>query len=185
MPIVPPDVLATFDRLFDQALAAGERGGHVLYSGPPQGLARVQESQTRRYLFDEVPLVRKALRQARGWLRLEGVTRNNLQDLHAEFPLGCLIAVTGVSGSGKSSLAPFIARALGWRFYAATVTARTQARDLMWEFDALRRLSDAQTRRVTEATRSPADQVAPSPVDQLEPNPVDQLELNPVDQLGE
>lgn len=92
------------DWLVDVGPAAGERGGHVLYSGPPQGLARVQESQTRRYLFDEVPLVRKALRQARGWLRLEGVTRNNLQDLHAEFPLGCLIAVTGVSGSGKSTL---------------------------------------------------------------------------------
>ena len=78
------------------------------------------------------------------------------------------LLLRGDPGSGKSSLAPFIARALGWRFYAATVTARTQARDLMWEFDALRRLSDAQTRRVTQPTQTLVDQLEPNPVDQLE-----------------
>jgi MoxR-like ATPase len=67
------------------------------------------------------------------------------------------LLLRGDPGSGKSSLAPFIARALGWRFYATTVTARTQARDLMWEFDALRRLSDAQVRPVGELGSSPVD----------------------------
>ena len=70
----------------------------------PAGLAQVQASQTRPYLFGEVPLPVRDPRAARGWLRLEGVTRNNLQDLHAEFPLGCLTTVTGVSGSGKTTL---------------------------------------------------------------------------------
>jgi MoxR-like ATPase len=60
------------------------------------------------------------------------------------------LLLRGDPGSGKSSLAPFIARALGWRFYSATVTARTQARDLMWEFDALRRLSDAPVNRLAQ-----------------------------------
>ncbi|MGE4239369.1 excinuclease ABC subunit A [Ramlibacter sp.] len=92
------------DWLVDVGPEAGEQGGRVLYSGPPAGLAQVAESQTRRYLFDEVPLARSRLREARGWLRLHGITRNNLNALEAEFPVGCLTAVTGVSGSGKSTL---------------------------------------------------------------------------------
>lgn len=92
------------DWLVDVGPAAGERGGQVLYSGPPAGLAAVEASQTRAYLFAEQAPARRTPRQPRGWLRLEGITRNNLKDLDAAFPLGCFTAVTGVSGSGKSSL---------------------------------------------------------------------------------
>ncbi|MBA2673148.1 excinuclease ABC subunit UvrA, partial [Ramlibacter sp.] len=106
------------DWLVDVGPAAGEQGGRVLYSGPPDGLADVEESQTRRYLFADAhaglrPFDKAQDRQAQperkgrvpqGWLRLEGVSRNNLRALDAAFPLGCLTAVTGVSGSGKSSL---------------------------------------------------------------------------------
>ncbi|MDB5897609.1 MAG: excinuclease subunit UvrA [Ramlibacter sp.] len=92
------------DWLVDVGPEAGERGGRVLYSGPPAGLAAVEESRTRPHLFGEVALPEKKVRPPRGWLRLEGVTRNNLHDLGAAFPLGCLTAVTGVSGSGKSTL---------------------------------------------------------------------------------
>jgi excinuclease ABC subunit A len=55
-------------------------------------------------LFGEVELPQREPRQPAGWLRLEGITRNNLEGLDAAFPLGCFISVTGVSGSGKSSL---------------------------------------------------------------------------------
>ena len=74
--------------------------------GDPRGLADVPESATRRYLFPEhatAPAAR-APRTPRGWLALEGVTRNNLRGLDVSFPAGCLTAVTGISGSGKSSL---------------------------------------------------------------------------------
>jgi MoxR-like ATPase len=54
------------------------------------------------------------------------------------------LLLRGVAGSGKSSLAPFVARVYKRRFYKATITARTEARDLMWGFDALQRLNDAQ-----------------------------------------
>jgi excinuclease ABC subunit A len=97
-------VMRQADWLVDVGPAAGELGGEVLYSGPPAGLAKVQASQTRRYLFSP-PAVRSAPpRQPSGWLELQGVTRNNLQGLDARFPLGCFTSVTGVSGSGKSSL---------------------------------------------------------------------------------
>ncbi|MBC5767327.1 excinuclease ABC subunit UvrA [Ramlibacter albus] len=92
------------DWLVDVGPAAGELGGRVLYSGPPEGLRQVTESQTRRYLFDEVQLPAREQREAAGWLRLEGITRNNLQGLDVALPIGCLTAVTGVSGSGKSTL---------------------------------------------------------------------------------
>jgi excinuclease ABC subunit A len=92
------------DWLIDVGPEAGEHGGRILYSGPPPGLADVTHSQTRAYLFAEQVAQPRVGRQATDWLRLEGITRNNLNNLGAEFPLGCFTAVTGVSGSGKSSL---------------------------------------------------------------------------------
>ena len=83
---------------------AGEHGGQILYSGPPKGLESIRESRTRPYLFGEEKPRPRACRTAPGWLRMEGVTRNNLKNLSVAFPLETLIAVTGVSGSGKSSL---------------------------------------------------------------------------------
>jgi excinuclease ABC subunit A len=92
------------DWLIDVGPAAGEHGGQILYSGPPAGLAAIEASQTRAHLFADHSELRTDRRSPSGWLRLEGVTRNNLNDLSAEFPLGCFTSVTGISGSGKSSL---------------------------------------------------------------------------------
>ncbi|MGF0237645.1 excinuclease ABC subunit A [Rhodococcus sp. IEGM1300] len=92
------------DWLIDVGPEAGENGGQILYSGPPSGLASVTQSQTRAYLFAEQAPAPRVSRQPSDWLRLTGITRNNLNDLNAEFPLGCFTSVTGVSGSGKSSL---------------------------------------------------------------------------------
>lgn len=92
------------DWLIDVGPAAGEHGGQVLYSGPPAGLAQVEASQTREYLFAEKRVANPVRREPTGWLKLEGVTRNNLDGLNVDFPLGCFTAVTGISGSGKSSL---------------------------------------------------------------------------------
>ncbi|MET0544062.1 MAG: excinuclease ABC subunit UvrA [Variovorax sp.] len=93
------------DWIVDVGPGAGSAGGEVLYSGPPAGLADIAASRTARYLFADAPRVEpRAQRSPSGWLELRGVTRNNLQDLDARFPLGMLVAVTGVSGSGKSSL---------------------------------------------------------------------------------
>jgi excinuclease ABC subunit A len=92
------------DWLVDVGPAAGEAGGHVVYSGPPAGLAKVEASQTRRHLFAPPAPVDRTPRSPGGWLRLANITRNNLHGLDVAFPLGCFTTVTGVSGSGKSSL---------------------------------------------------------------------------------
>jgi excinuclease ABC subunit A len=98
------DVIRHADWIVDVGPAAGEQGGLVLYSGPPAGLNHVEDSQTRRFLFAKDKPARRAPRAPAGWLKLEGVTRNNLHKLKVDFPLGVLTGVTGVSGSGKSSL---------------------------------------------------------------------------------
>jgi excinuclease ABC subunit A len=98
------DIIRGADWLVDIGPGAGRDGGQVLYSGPPEGLAEVSESVTRRYLFGHQQPAARLPRQPGDWLRLENVSRNNLHDVSVSFPLGCLTAVTGVSGSGKSSL---------------------------------------------------------------------------------
>jgi excinuclease ABC subunit A len=98
------DVIRHADWIVDVGPAAGEKGGEILYSGPPEGLAQVKRSQTARHLFATGPHSVRTPRTPAGWLCLTGVTRNNLKDLDVDIPLGVFTSVTGVSGSGKSSL---------------------------------------------------------------------------------
>jgi excinuclease ABC subunit A len=98
------DVIRHADWIVDVGPAAGDQGGRVLYSGPPAGLQEIEASQTRRHLFGRDLLPSRPLREPLDWLALAGITRNNLDHLDVSFPLGVLTTVTGVSGSGKSSL---------------------------------------------------------------------------------
>jgi excinuclease ABC subunit A len=98
------DVIRHADWIVDVGPGAGEQGGHVLYSGPPAGLAQVETSQTGRHLFSQQAPPKHEPRAPKDWLRLTGIVRNNLDHLDADFPLGVFTSVTGVSGSGKSSL---------------------------------------------------------------------------------
>jgi excinuclease ABC subunit A len=112
------DVIRHADWVVDVGPAAGEQGGRILYSGPLEGLKHIEASRTRRYLFGAATRLHHTPREPRGWLRLEGVSRNNLHGLDVEFPLGVFTTVTGVSGSGKSSLVSqvlveLVAEALG------------------------------------------------------------------------
>jgi excinuclease ABC subunit A len=157
------------DWLVDVGPDAGEQGGQVLYSGPPEGLRDVAPSRTRPYLFGEVTPPRRADREPRGWLRLEGVTRNNLLDLSAQVPLGCLTAVTGVSGSGKSTLVSralleLVARHLGSPLPGAEEEAEDafepSARDGTWsgrlagDIDRIRRLVQVDQKPIGRTPRS-------------------------------
>ncbi|MEN4938537.1 excinuclease ABC subunit UvrA [Stenotrophomonas sp. TWI1151] len=98
------EMLRRADWLVDVGPGAGQHGGQVLYSGPPEGLRAVEASVTAPYLFQSGAGPRRTPRAPSGWLGLQGVHRNNLHGVDTRFPLGAFTAVTGVSGSGKSSL---------------------------------------------------------------------------------
>jgi excinuclease ABC subunit A len=97
------DLIRRADWIVDVGPAAGELGGEVLYSGPPAGLAKIEASQTRSFLFD-IETHTRTPRTPAGWLQLSKVDRNNLRGIDVQFPIGAFTTVTGVSGSGKSSL---------------------------------------------------------------------------------
>ncbi|KTR04595.1 ATP-binding cassette domain-containing protein [Curtobacterium luteum] len=98
------DIVRRADWIVDVGPGAGSGGGRVLYSGPPEGLAEVEDSVTRRYLHPGGEQPAHGPREPVGTLEIRDATLHNLDHLDLDLPLGVLTAVTGVSGSGKSSL---------------------------------------------------------------------------------
>jgi excinuclease ABC subunit A len=94
------------DHVLDLGPARGEHGGRVVFSGPMEKLERDAGSLTGRYLSGDLRVAIPATRRRpnRQWLRLRGCAVHNLKNIDVEIPLGLMVAVTGVSGSGKSSL---------------------------------------------------------------------------------
>ncbi|NRQ49977.1 ATP-binding cassette domain-containing protein [Aeromicrobium stalagmiti] len=92
------------DWVVDVGPSAGVLGGHVVHSGPPGALAEVADSATAEFMFDRTAAPTLSDREPTGWLELEHLSRHNLQDVTVRLPIGVMTAITGVSGSGKSSL---------------------------------------------------------------------------------
>ncbi len=100
------ETMQAADWIVDFGPGAGVKGGEIVAEGPPERVAMNQASLTGKYLCGQLEIgVPTKRRTGNGqWLELDGASMNNLHDVSARFPLGTFVAVTGVSGSGKSSL---------------------------------------------------------------------------------
>jgi excinuclease ABC subunit A len=101
-----PDIMRAADRILDLGPGAGENGGKVVGAGTYNEIIKMPHSLTGRYLADELHIQIPPKRRQPGLhkLRITGARAHNLKHIDLEIPLGMLVAITGVSGSGKSSL---------------------------------------------------------------------------------
>ena len=116
------------DHVVDMGPGAGIKGGYVVYSGQPQGLLNAENSLTGQYLSGVkcIPVPSDRRRNHKGKIIIQGASQNNLKNIDVEFPVGCFICVTGVSGSGKSSLVlETLYRVLAQQLYHARMPAGT------------------------------------------------------------
>ncbi len=100
-------IMRRADRLIDLGPGAGRHGGRIVAQGTPEEIIRNADSLTGRYLagVEKIPLPKQRRRTAKTRsITIEGVTTNNLKEITVRVPLSALVCVTGVSGSGKSSL---------------------------------------------------------------------------------
>ncbi len=100
------DTMRAADYIVDIGPAAGVNGGEVIYSGEVKGLLKCKESVTGQYLSGamKIPLPESRRQPSDKWLKVIGAAENNLRNIDVDIPVGVFTCVTGVSGSGKSSL---------------------------------------------------------------------------------
>ena len=99
------DTMRAADYIVDIGPGAGEHGGQVVVAGTAEDIMKNENSITGAYLSGRMKIpVPKTRRTPTGWLTVKGAQENNLKNIDVDFPLGVLTCVTGVSGSGKSSL---------------------------------------------------------------------------------
>jgi excinuclease UvrABC ATPase subunit len=97
-----PETIAIADHVVDLGPGAGTAGGTVCFEGTVEGL-RAGGTVTGRHLEDRAAL-KESVRKPTGMLKIRGATAHNLRDVDVDIPLGVLVVITGVAGSGKSSL---------------------------------------------------------------------------------
>jgi len=99
------DTMLEADHIVDIGPGAGEHGGQVVAQGTAEEIMACEESITGQYLSRKIQIpVPTTRKEPKGWLKVIGASENNLKNIDVEIPLGVMTCVTGVSGSGKSSL---------------------------------------------------------------------------------
>lgn len=99
------DTMRAADYIVDIGPAAGEHGGEVIATGTAEDIMKCEKSITGAYLSGRMKIpVPKVRKEPAGWITVKGARQNNLKNIDVDIPLGIMTCVTGVSGSGKSSL---------------------------------------------------------------------------------
>lgn len=121
------------DKIIDIGPGAGEQGGMIVVEGTPEEILKNESSETGKFLklYKNGSLsLESKYRQPSGWIKMTGAKHNNLKGIDVAFPLGVLTSITGVSGSGKSSL---ITKTL----YPALARALNQSEEVPGQYDHL------------------------------------------------
>ena len=130
------DTMRAADYIVDIGPAAGVNGGEVLYSGDVAGIMKCKKSITGQYLSGKlkIPVPEERRKPSDKWLNVIGAAENNLKSINVDIPLGVFTCVTGVSGSGKSSLVNEIV-------YKYLVGKLNRARTRAGKFDEIKGVS--------------------------------------------
>ncbi len=115
-----PETILSADYIVDMGPGAGEHGGHVIFTGTPAEIVKDESSLTGQYLSGRLSIPVPALRRKGNGkeIVIEGAAENNLKNIDVTIPLGAFTCITGVSGSGKSSLInQILYPALAQKFY--------------------------------------------------------------------
>lgn len=127
------DMMLAADRIIDMGPGAGAYGGRILAEGTPQEIMNNTISETGKYLKGEKKVgfaEKNSRKEPAGWIRIYGARENNLQNIDVSFPLGVFTCITGVSGSGKSSL---VSKTL----YPALARFLNGAEDIAGDYDRI------------------------------------------------
>ena len=130
------DTMRIADQVIELGPGAGPEGGKILFQGTPEECEKDPASRTGPYLAHRLSVVAEGqrLEPKRGWLTVEGASENNLREIEVSFPVGLMTCVTGVSGSGKSSLVnDVLARAAAFRLNRAKQIPGRHRKITGWE----------------------------------------------------
>lgn len=97
-----PDMIKIADHVIDMGPKAGRKGGNVVYEGSVEGLLK-SDTLTGRFLNHKT-ILKESIRQPKGWLPIKNASLHNLKEVYVDIPIGVMTVVTGVAGSGKSTL---------------------------------------------------------------------------------
>lgn len=142
------ETMLAADHLIDIGPGAGENGGHIVAEGTPAEVMANPASITGKYLsgIEKIPVPTQRRTEDLGWVEVTGARENNLKNIDVKFPLGRLTCVTGVSGSGKSSLVNRIVK-------VALTQRLTSTKERPGDFDTITGYEDLE--KVIDIDQSP------------------------------